>query len=293
MFIVEFATSVIKLEKIDYDIKQLSKIINASEEEIKRNPNWYLVNGKWHYFKGIDKLEKFINEILGSYICKKNNLPAVDYKVAKVTNGRFTTYGVMSENFRLQNKTYTTTFGLNLPIFEHGISNITNVREYFKNETDYYNFIVSILKAVAIDFYMNQIDRVDENLMFIKDENKIELAPLFDFSLSMDIGRKSVSQEYNEVTKLVQYSYKKNPQITDSKYYGSAFLEMMFPSEELRKLFSDYPEFYETFKNLIDFDMQGFLKYVEINYPLALPKALKTHYLGYHEEKSELIKKLI
>jgi len=292
MFIVDFKIPVIKLEKTDYDITELSKQINTTPEEIIHKPSWFMIDGKWYYFKGMEKLERFINEILGSFLSKKYNLPTVDYKVASFDNGRYTIYGLISENFKLQNKSYSTTYDLKLPVYEQGLSNIVMIREYFKNEDDYYKFIVSILKATAIDFYMNQIDRVNENLLFVKEEDKIELAPLFDFSLAMDIGRKSVCAHFDDIAGCYTYFYKENDK-REKKKFGSAFLELTFPSPELKRLFRDYPEFYETFKSLIEFDMHEFIDYVEDSYPIVLPNYLKEHYMGYNKEKTSFMKKLI
>lgn len=73
MFIVDFKIPVIKLEKTDYDITELSKQINTTLEEIIHKPSWFMIDGKWYYFKGMEKLERFINEILGSFLSKKYN----------------------------------------------------------------------------------------------------------------------------------------------------------------------------------------------------------------------------
>ena len=179
-----------------------------------------------------------------------------------------------------------------MPVYDQGLSNIVTVREYFKEEKDYYNFITSLLISTAIDFYMNQIDRVNENLLFIKDKNSLSLAPMFDYSLSMDIGRKSVCAKFDDIARLYTFYYKENERKKEQKF-GSAFLNITFPSREARKLFYDYPKFYETFKRLIDFDMESFLNMVEDNYPIAIPKYLKEHYLGYSKEKQAFIKKMI
>ena len=39
--------------------------------------------------------------------------------------------------------------------------------------------------------------------------------------------------------------------------------------------------------------MESFLNMVEDNYPIAIPKYLKEHYLGYSKEKQAFIKKMI
>ena len=292
MYIVSFKTPVIELEKTDYDIDTLSKEINTSPYDILHKPNWFKIGDEWYYFKAMDKLERFINEILGSFLAESNGIPTAKFKVASYFNGRYTSYGLISKNFKLQGKTYTTTYDLKLPVYDQGLSNIVTVREYFKEEKDYYNFITSLLISTAIDFYMNQIDRVNENLLFIKDKNSLSLAPMFDYSLSMDIGKKSVCAKFDDIARLYTFYYKENERKKEQKF-GSAFLNIIFPSREARKLFYDYPKFYETFKRLIDFDMESFLNMVEDNYPIAIPKYLKEHYLGYSKEKQAFIKKMI
>ena len=292
MFIVDPKNPIIQLKPTSYDANELAKEINSTPEEIMHKPSWFFVDGKWNYFKGMENLERFINEILGSFLAQKYNLPAPTYKVAQLNKGKVTIYGLISENFKLQNKKYVTTYDLKLPVYDQGLFNIVMVREYFKNEEDYSNFIVSLLKATAIDFYMNQIDRVNENLLFIKKRDKLELAPIFDCSLSMDIGRKKACKHFDDIASYYTYFYKENDWKSHKKF-GSAFLELTFPSKEMKKLFRDYPEFYETFSSLIDFDMEEFLTYLEANYPLVVPKYLKQHYLKYNKQKTKFMKSII
>ena len=68
--------------------------------------------------------------------------------------------------------------------------------------------------------------------------------------------------------------------------------DMKSANTSIAREFGLLPE--KRIKELVKiFDMESFLNMVEDNYPIAIPKYLKEHYLGYYKEKQAFIKKMI
>lgn len=272
MYIVDLIHPVRKFELQTHSIEELSSSLGISKEELEEKNSWLNINDEWYYFKRINQLEKFINELLGTYLANMLGVKTVNYEIAKVDD----CYGLLSKNFRQKGKTYVTTYDLDLRLCPNWLSNIEEVRAYFKDDIKYRKFILSLLKSVAIDYYMNQIDRVNENMLFVKNEDSLELANLFDFGLSMNVSLSGMKKMEDEK---VRHLY-------------TAFLSLAFPSSEVDELFKKYPEF-ETYLNaLLGFNMSYFLNQLERNYPLAIPRKVKNDYIEYDTNKKEHIKVL-
>lgn len=272
MYIVDLIHPVRKFELQTHSIEELSSSLGISKEELEEKNSWLNINDEWYYFKRINQLEKFINELLGTYLANMLGVKTVNYEIAKVDD----CYGLLSKNFRQKGKTYVTTYDLDLRLCPNGLSNIEEVRAYFKDDIKYRKFILSLLKSVAIDYYMNQIDRVNENMLFVKNEDSLELANLFDFGLSMNVSLSGMKKMEDEK---VRHLY-------------TAFLSLAFPSPEVDELFKKYPEFETYLNTLLGFNMSYFLNQLERNYPLAIPRKVKNDYIEYDTNKKEHIKVL-
>lgn len=157
-------------------------------ENIKSNIT--KIEDKYYYYKYVS-IENILNEFIGSYLCKKIELDSVDYQLG-IHKGMFY---ALSEIFYQEEYHYHYAQGYN-PLSYIQTEKIATI----KKQDTFEKFIEtlpldvidssqlqdSILKLIAIDLKMGQIDRHDKNIMLMtnRKEHNTTLAPIYDFESS-------------------------------------------------------------------------------------------------------------
>lgn len=268
------------------EVKNSSKVIYIERETYSPNDNPLTIDGKPCFFKDIESLDKYYNEILGSLLAPKFDLKTIKYKLMCIKLKDEEIFGLVSPSLFLPNKRYVMADSIignkKIPM---GLENMDTIEKFFKDDKELEHFILELLKMAVLDFYMNQIDRVKENFYIIKNPHSLSLAPLFDYS-------ESFNSIYEEFQVDYTFNYPRN-RFSSSYIYGNAIMKIEFPSEELYELFRKYPTFKEYFKRILNVDMNELLNTIKHKYDITAPKSLREHYIEYDKEKKEFVKNLI
>ena len=271
--------------KYPKEIIRSSKIIYIPRNSYNRMDNPIPYKDKPFFFKDIESLDKYFNELLGSLLAPKFDLKTVKYSLDCIELPNDTIYGLISPSF-LRNKKYVLSDEIiGTRKVPNGISNLESITTFFKHNEDYERFILELLKMTVLDFYMNQIDRVKENFHIIEEKNKLSLAPLYDYS-------ESFNSIYDDSTYDYAFYYPIN-RGSKSYIYANAIMKLEFPSQELYTLFERYPLFKSYFERILDIDMEELLNKIRKKYDIETPRCLEKHYLDYDKEKKEFVKSLL
>ena len=271
---------------IPVEVIASKKIIYIDRDEYHPDDNPLSIDGNPFYFKDIESLDKYFNELLGSLLASKFDLKTVKYKLACIRLDDISLYGIISPSMFIPNKKYVMADSIignkKIPT---GLENLDKIAAFFKNDKELERFILELLKMAVLDFYMNQIDRVKENFYIIKNPHSLSLAPLYDYSESFN----SIYDEYG-----IDYTFNYPINRHSSTYvYGNAIMKLKFPSDDLYRLFNQFPLFKEYFKRILDIDMNELLNLIRKKYDLRAPKYLREHYMDYDHDKKEFVKNLI
>lgn len=153
----------------------------------------YYQNLKWYYFKEDSDNYGYpfymIDELMGSYLAKKRNLPTVSYQIAQadvsIKNTLKSTYGIASANFKKTQYNYCLLSQLQDGYFLGGdMSNIPFLKNCCVSEENTERLLNHLFQLFALDIYMIQRDRSNVNLQFQidKETGDFDIAPLYDFS---------------------------------------------------------------------------------------------------------------
>ncbi len=147
----------------------------------------YYQNLKWFYYKKEEKKYGYpfyiLDELMGSYLAKAIELPAVSFYIAKTKDS----IGIASENFRTEQFDYY--FIQQLPINgllenRFNLTNLEILKSLCIDSNNENQLQEHILKLLALDLYMLQKDRGYVNLQF-----QIERATQYlDISLAYDFS---------------------------------------------------------------------------------------------------------
>ncbi len=188
----------------------------------------YYQNLKWFYFKSEESRYGYpfsiLDELMGSYLAKIIELPAVSFVVAKTKDS----IGIASENFRMESSDYY--FIQQLPVKtllenRFNLASLDILKSLCIDPINAVQLEEHILKLLALDLYMLQKDRGDTNLQFQINHatQYLDLSAVYDFSncieeaelASVMIRNPIVVLNYNTIRLLI----KKYPKFT--KYIES------------------------------------------------------------------------
>lgn len=279
-------TKLIELEDQQYNPKELVDILNIDEKTLSLWNNWYNIQGKWYYYKSAMPGCLFFNELLGVELAKYFDLDTVNYQIAfqKLNIDRndpfykdypLYGYGLISENFREKDKEYLSPADLGYSFFKDTDIKDSNGKAILKDlsiiellrcdtEENYNELIRNIIKLSVLDFYMQQEDRCDRNILFSKDKsNYIQLAKVFDFEDSF---------------------------AKCSSDYGSSLLLINLDNKQTLEMLRNNPIFQEQFYNLMNVNMQDVIERVHDKYKLRMIGNFIKDYFDHDKKIKNLVK---
>lgn len=257
-------------------------------------PNWYKYNDTWYYFKGIDRIEFFINEVLGSMIAKYLNLPTVTYKLGKREFKYDSFYGIMSPNFKEEKMKYVDGFSIANTKVVNKPSNLKIFKKICWDQENYNSLVSDFLKKCALEIYTSQVDGVACNTYFQIDGKKTSLAPLFDYSASFNTLIKNSEYDFTNIYYSYTYSYPENLGYKEFMYkYGNFIFTLDIPSKEFTNLTKLYPSFRDSFFKLLTFNTKEALDEIEDTYKIVISDRLKGHYIEECNNKNKLLRRVL
>jgi len=258
-------TPLISVSKIGVPVtKKVMKDLALNETRLRLWNQWTKIDNTYYYFKQINYIYTFLEELIGEQISKYFDLNTVHYEIGAKKENKTIKYGLLSKNFRLQQKTYLESVDLHLNRY-HGFELFDHLEEY--NEEGQYNLLISDLKKMMIrDFYTHQIDRLNGNNFFFQiDGDKLRLSPLHDYESSFE--------EF-------------------SLQYHNLFASFDLENPKIVEYFHQDKEFNNLFKKIYLLDMKKILENIEKIYQIEISKYHQNYFLDYDEQVKEHLLKL-
>ena len=221
---------------------EAKRILNKGE--LYRSKNWYKLDGEYYYIKYNDTF----NEVIGECIAHKLDLATATYMLAK----KDSYYAFATPNFKEKGTNY---YYLNNLVEKLGVEpSILLDKASFKDvERD-------LVKLYALDIFMRQFDRCGCNIMFKEDESGISLAPVYDYSCSLEPWDMDEYKNEIQTLKFDPTSFNKfvleHPELRD-------YLDYLLRSVDLREIVSSVADRYNL--NLRDTDYEFYRKNDEIS----------------------------
>lgn len=263
-------TSYIELEEdLIEKIQEKKKIIGdfSSSKYTSYLSMIYKNNNNWYFFKENLKTIELINELLGSYMSKKINLPVVSYNIAKTKDK----IGIASMNFKDNNHNYyyPDNLPININLYTITTQNIDNLQVMCMNQQNIDIFLNHLLKLLSLDLYMIQSDRHRHNIQFSQNIKTgfFDIAPLYDFE--------SCKKEINVNNFLIP----------------NAIMELYL--DNIKILAREYPEFYDILKEVINIDMTSEIEKIFSDYKLNQDCSVYQKLIDYYEIKQNNQRKVI
>lgn len=266
------------------DIGFLHKELSIDEDTLKFYPNWHFVGNQLCYFKEINDIKRLINELLGVYIARYFDLDSVSYELAYKKNGNKT--GIISKCIFDKNKKYENLY--ELVSKEDSIYDASDclmkINKMCQTNEERRRLYFQIIKMSIMDFYTHQVDRMYANIN-IQLKPSISLAPLYDYSETFDVRGKGEERKYT-------LEENDNWEQKQRYVYASDFLQIVFPSKRMYGIFNLYPEMYDYFLKILDFDIEKYLMLVEKENDISIPRPVVDNYLRYDEKQKEFVRKI-
>jgi hypothetical protein len=223
--------------------------IGVEEYEKNRLKNWAYIDGKYYYIKDILNY----NEIIGEIIADSLNLDSAHYEIGKYK--RKNKY--MTENFKKPGKEY-------LKIYQTELNNRKDILDIVNNDLKH-----DLLKMYALDIFMMQTDRCNVNLMFVKENNKLRLAPLYDYSYSyLDLALGFIA-------------------------YRNCIRNVYMTENAIGRFMNDYPEIVKYMNIILNKDYLTLLKNELLKYEIELSKKEEKNIEREFEEGSKILKRMV
>lgn len=230
----------------------------------------YYYNNKWYYFKRDYTNGGYpfyiIDELMGTYLSKKRNLPTVLYEIAQVDES----YGLASINFKQSGfKYYTLSQLMDDELFYSVIENIDILKSFTVNYANEREFLNHLFNLFSLDIHMLQRDRGNVNLQFqINGENNyFDIAPLYDYSncsqvVGIDgLNIRNVIMDLNEIS--------------------------------IRSLLRKYPDFQKSLALCLEQNMKEIWEQICLDYHLNQECSAYERIKDYYEFKDEKQKQYI
>ena len=219
-------------------------------------------------------------EFIGEELCAIHNIRCAHYFIVGVGEfdlRRMSFYGditpteydfqIASNDFKRPNRKY---HYLRQYQFDKHMNKFSMMLEKTKDEENEHKLCVEMLNLIALDIYMGQVDRYNENIMFEEDKNGIlRLAPLYDFERSL------------------KQNYIGEDTIYDSELYS-------FPNiEECKKFIKRYPMFRDILASYLDVDIQEITQRAYNRRGLIVPESKWEFYKSFETKRKEIINKIV
>lgn len=233
------------------------------------------INEKYYHAKMATSKE-MLNELIGSFLAKQLNLEAVDYQIGIYEGDLY----ALSELFYDENHTY--------PLFEEYFSKTEQNQEaLFDNDGLGKPYLIQpklsklvkdeqlankILKLIALDLKMDQVDRHSENVMLRKNikTGTLDLTPIYDFANSY-------------------FAISNYPR---DFIYDTPFIIVRKNKLSLRALSRKNPEILKSSKTLIDTPIEDVLSEIEKEKQITIPDKTKAFYKKKDGEYTKVLQKL-
>jgi len=254
-------TKIINLKNRIEINKENAKKINTTLFELRAYPNWYYENGIYYYYKECRNNIEILNHFICEKIAEKFNVLTANYIPAKDNYCS----GLATPNFRKQ--------GINYQISQKEYFFVKNASIVFNNlEISFINaddLINDLLKLIAFHIYTGLIDIHPYNILFIKDGNKLNLAPAFDYD----------------------YAFQSSDELKKFSYL-SAICGFDIPSKDFEEILNKYPYFKDYLNLFLTINMNELLNEITEEYNLYINELYSDHYKKQDEIKKEFIRKL-
>ncbi len=249
----------VKLNKIDIDLDKLEKDLSIPKNILYSHKNWALNDkNEYYYYKVLNNY----NDFIGEELAKKLKLPTAHYELGKIDDN----FVVATKNFNINNVKYINAFEL----LNNDISYQTNIFKLKFLENIYgRNLVLEILKMTSLDIFMRQIDRIPSNYAFENCNNKIQLAPLYDYSFAFF--------DY-ENYKYLNYLLK---------------LDFSYDIEGIKNIINKYPEFYNYLSLMNNINLRDLVNNITNKNNFNYNKILDEKYDRENENSHKLLKKII
>ena len=236
----------------------LSRKVDMKKDLLEIWNAWYKYNDEYYYFKKMDdNPNRFVNELIGEKLANRLNLDTVHYEIAK--QGYY--YGVASKYFKNKDSKYYFMKDLCLPNQPSNFSNLERLKDKCKNKKEYNTLIKEILKSVAIDLYMGQLDRYQANIQFRKDKTGLHLAPMYDYEKSF---------------------------LIDDNYLQTNLIRVDLNSDEYIRM---YPYLKDLLEELFSTSIEDTIEEIEDERKIKVPNLIKFNYTGLVNNRQKTIKR--
>ena len=227
---------------LDYNDDDFIKKLGISKWEYLNLYKDYLIeqDNKYYFSKKIDN-EFLYNEIIGRYLCSKINLNTTDLIIKH--KGIFKSK-ILTPNYH--NKDYIhfrpdDNFGYGMITKTFHDSYFTYLDASLQDD---------MLKLIAIDLMMEQIDRYARNMEVFVIDDTFRLAPIIDFELSFFNDRKSF-------------------------IYFNPYILIRKDVRTLDNFYDKYPEGYSYFKEIFRTSTRELIDYIKDEYNLETKRLVK------------------
>lgn len=142
--------------------------------------------------------------------------------------------------------------------------------EKAKDENNREKLCKEMLQLLALDIYMGQVDRYNENIMFeINKDDSIRLAPLYDFECSL------------------KQNYLGQDTIYESELYS-------FPNiDECKQFIEKYPLFRDILSSYLNIDLRDVIQRAYNRRGLIIPDSKWMFYDDFDGERKRILEKII
>lgn len=244
---------------------KLSRTLKIRKEIVTLWNNWHEINGSWYYFKSFDNypdpISNFINELIGEYLSFGLALPSVHYKIGKADDK----YGLLSLCFRNKKNRYIEPNNVGLYVNNNNLNNLKEIQNYCKDENNFKEIVSELSKMIAIDLYMGQTDRTNNNFTFQKNKDGLHLAPLYDFENSFLTPR----------------------DIYEPTTYNAASLFTI--KLKHKKEIKNYPELERYLNKLLSLDIEKVLNDIAASFKIDIPEERIKIYKKYIEKRKKML----
>jgi len=258
-------TKLLELSEQVYTPTKISKATGIRKDICKTWDTWYENNNKWYFFKDFGYSDqsvfesKLINELIGEYLANRLGLDTVHYELARInTQSDRELIGLASENFIQKRNKYLFIRDMDISVNYANTNNLNRLRHICPNEENYKELLDEIYKLVALDIYMSQEDRCEQNIQFRKHKKNLHLAPIYDYEYS-----------FNDPYDL---------------RYGSCILGINVDDLD------SYPKIKEGLDKLFSLDMKDIIEDIETQRKIIVPENTKEKYKEFVKTRAQSIR---
>ena len=229
------------------------------------------IDGEYYYAKYIDDV-KMINELIGTFLSTYIGLDTVDYKIGKSKNCMY----ALSKIFFLSDYEY-----YNVPtIYRLNPHNLIGSKDKLLHKlylckTDVIDkikdkdLVDDVLKLITLDLKMGQRDRHVNNVLLKKKDDKVSLAPIYDYG----------------------YSYMSDSRIGSDLYYDNPFIILRKNLLSVKGLLIKYPNIKKHIDKICDIDIEEMLLELEFLNGISFTKEEVDNIKNIDQENMKILKK--